>query len=297
MVQFGDKLLRVQAFTDSIAYARQVARAMDTKVAAVKTHRFPDGETLVRVAAPAARHAVLVRSLNDPNEKLVETMLAADALRHAGAERVMLAAPYLPYMRQDAVFHPGEPVSQRVLGAMLGRAFDMVVTINPHLHRVKSLAEVIPCIARSLSAAPAVARWVSGLGGDSIVVGPDEESREFAQPVAEMAGRQWIVGEKTRLGDRRVKVKFAKAIASAHAVMVDDIASSGVTLAAAASALKRAGVRTIDAVVVHAMFAPGAMQMIRRAGARRIVSCDTIAHPSNAIATAPLMAAALAEIA
>ncbi len=270
---------------------------MRAKVAAIKTHRFPDGETLVRVATPAAPHAVLIRSLNDPNDKLVETMLAADALRRAGAARVTLVAPYLPYMRQDAVFHPGEPVSQLVLGAMLGRAFDAVLTIDPHLHRVKSLAEVIPCVARSISAAPAVARWIRNLGADCIVVGPDEESREFARPTAEMAGRRWVVGEKTRLGDRKVKVKFGSEVAAAHAVLVDDIASSGVTLAAAASALKRAGVRTIDTVVVHAIFAPGAIWLIHHAGVRRIVSCDTIAHPSNAIATAPLIAAALAEIA
>ena len=296
MIQTAENF-RVHAFADSLAYARQVARAMHAKVAAIKTHRFPDGETLVRVATPSAPHAVLIRSLDDPNDKLVETTLAADALRRAGAGHLTLVAPYLPYMRQDAVFHPGEPVSQVVLGAMLGRAFDAVVTINPHLHRVKSLAEVIPGVARSISAAPAVARWVGKLGTDCIVAGPDDESREFAQPVAEIAGRRWIVGEKTRLGDRKVRVNFGEKIAAARAVIVDDIASSGVTLAAAATALKRAGVRTIDAVVVHAIFAPGAIKTIRRAGVRRIVSCDTIAHPSNAIATARLIAAALAEVA
>ena len=54
--------------------------------------------------------------------KLMRALLTADALRRAGAPRVTLVAPYLAYMRQDRVFRPGEPISQRVLGQRLCRA-------------------------------------------------------------------------------------------------------------------------------------------------------------------------------
>jgi ribose-phosphate pyrophosphokinase len=81
--------------------------------------------------------------------------------------------------------------------------------------------------------------------------------------------------------------------AAARAVIVDDIASSGATMAATARALRAAGIRNIDAVVVHAIFAPGARTAIRRAGVRRIVSCDTIPDATNSIRCAPLIAAAL----
>lgn len=288
--------LTVHAFPECAVYAREVARALGCGAAAVKTHRFPDGEALVRVSAPAPPRAILVRPLNDPDGKIFEVLLAADALRRAGAERVILAAPYLPYMRQDTVFHDGEPVSQRVLGTMLGRAFDGVVTLAPHLHRVRSLADVIPCDARALSPAPALARWVSAMGKDWLVVGPDEESSELARTVAEQAGLSWIAGEKTRLGDRKVRVRFGKLPDAARALVIDDIASSGVTLAAAIKALKRAGAKAVDAAVVHAIFADGAISAIRSAGARQIVSCDTIAHRSNAIPTAPLIAKAVEEM-
>jgi ribose-phosphate pyrophosphokinase len=78
-----------------------------------------------------------------------------------------------------------------------------------------------------------------------------------------------------------------------RSVIVDDVASSGATIAATARALRRQGVRTVDAVVAHAIFAPGAERRIRAAGVRRLVSCDTVPHPTNAIRVAPLMAAAL----
>jgi len=79
-------------------------------------------------------------------------------------------------------------------------------------------------------------------------------------------------------------------------VIVDDRASSGVTLAAAARALRRQGIPTVDALVVHAIFAPGALARIHAAGVRQVVSCDTVPHLTNGMRTAPLVAAALKEM-
>jgi ribose-phosphate pyrophosphokinase len=262
----------------------------------IHVHRFPDGESLVRIQPPISDAAVLVRSLHNPNTKLVETLLAADALRRSGARRVILIAPYLPYMRQDTMFHPGEPVSQRVIGTLLGQAFDGVLTLEAHLHRIHRLDEVIPCRARSLSAAPVLAAWVQRTSSRCMLVGPDEESEPWVRAIGQEAGVAWVVGKKERIGDRRVRIRFPELPSSSRTVLVDDIASSGGTLAVAARALHQAGVSTIDALVVHAIFAPGALRRMRAAGIRHVLSCDTIPHPTNALRSAPLMAAALQEM-
>lgn len=289
----GRRARVVHAFSDSEAFGRRLARAAGLGYARVAVHRFPDGESLVRVRAPAGTHAFLVRSLHDPNAKLVETLLAADALRRAGARSVTLVAPYLPYMRQDTVFRAGEPISQRVVGECLGRAFDGVLTLQAHLHRTPRLGDVIRGRARSLSAAPALADWVRRSARGSLVVGPDEESEPWVRAIARAAGTSWVVGTKDRLGDHTVRISFPPLPRAAHAVIVDDIASSGGTLAETAHALRRAGVRRIDALVVHPLFGPGALARVRAAGVRRVLSCDTIPHRTNSIAAAPLMAAAL----
>ncbi len=283
----------IHAFADSARVGRAIARAARVGYAAVRVHRFPDGESLVRVRPPVGRHAILVRSLHDPNAKLVETALAADALRRAGARRVTLVAPYLPYMRQDAVFTPGEPVSQQVIGRWLGDVFDGVVTVEAHLHRVRRLTEVIAGRSRSVSAAPVLASWLRRNGGPWLVVGPDEESEPWVRAIARAAAAPWVVARKERHGDRAVTVRLPAVAVGSRAVIVDDIASSGATIAATARALRRQGVRNVDAIVTHAIFAPGAATRIRAAGVRRVVSCDTIPHPSNAIRVAALVAAAL----
>jgi ribose-phosphate pyrophosphokinase len=284
---------RVHAFPDALRFGGAIARALRLEFSAVRVHRFPDGESLVHVHPPVGQHAVLVRSLNDPNPKLVEVLLAADALRRAGARRVTLVAPYLPYMRQDTVFAPGEPVSQRVVGAWLGTAFDRVLTVEAHLHRVHDLADVVAGHARSLSAAPAIAAWVRR-NGRGLLVGPDGESEPWVRTVARLAGVPWVVGTKERHGDRSVRIRFPPFPPAERATIVDDVAASGATLACAARLLSRRGVARVEAVVVHAVFAPGALDLVRRAGVRRVVSCDTIPHRTNAIRTVPLVAAALA---
>ena len=286
----------VHAIADSARFVRRLARSLDAPFVPVQTHPFPDGETLVRVNHRDGAEAVLVQSFNVPDLKLMPTLLAADALRRAGARRVTLIAPYLAYMRQDIVFRPGEPISQRVIGECLGRTFDRVLTVEAHLHRVRRLGDVLPGRARSLSAAPAIARWLARRGGGAIAAGPDEESEPWIKAVARAAGMRWVVGVKRRLSDRSVRIRFPELPRGTRAVVIDDIASSGATIAAAVRALHERGVRTVDAAVVHALFAPGALDLIRRAGARMVVSCDTVEHPTNMIRCAPLVSAALGSV-
>lgn len=289
-----DTSARVHVFADSRRFGAALARALSAGVATVAVHRFPDGESLVRVRAPVGRHGIVVRGLDDPNGKIVEVLLAADALRRAGAACVTLVAPYLAYMRQDAVFAPGEPVSQRVIGALLGAAFDRVVTVEAHLHRVRRLRDVVGRGGESVSSAPALAAWLRREErGDVLVVGPDEESAPWVRAIARAAGTRWIVGHKVRRGDHAVAVALPAAPLARRAVIVNDVASSGATIAATARVLRARGVRVVNAVVTHAIFAPGAEARIRTAGVRRLASCDTIPHRTNAIRVAPLVAAAL----
>jgi ribose-phosphate pyrophosphokinase len=288
--------MTIHAFPDSLRFGRAVARALGrARCEPVTVHRFPDGETLVRVHPLSQGEAVVVRSLHDPNAKLVETILAADAPRRAGARRVTLVAPYLPYMRQDTIFHRGEALAQRAIGAVLARAFDRVLTIEAHLHRVARLAEVVGPGSRSVSAAPALAEWIRRSARGALIVGPDEESAPWIRAFAAAANAPWIVGRKQRRGDRRVRIAFPPIPPCARAIVVDDIASSGTTVAVAARALRRAGLRRVDTIVVHAIFAPGSLACIRAAGVRHVISCDTVPHRSNAIAVAPLIAPVLAS--
>lgn len=284
---------RLHVFPDSEAFGRELAEASGLSSGPVGVHVFPDGESLVRVTPPAGEHAVLVRSLHHPRGKVFETLLAADALRRAGARRVTLVTPYLPYMRQDDVFRPGEAHSQSVFGRLVSAAFDAVVTVEAHLHRAHDMAHVFSCRAESLSAAPAIAEWLADGPKSTVLVGPDAESRGWLAPLAEQTDLPMVIGHKRRLGDSRVLLELPRLPAAERAVVVDDVASSGATLAQTAELLRGRGLPRVDAVVVHPVFAPEALERVRASGVQEIVSTDSVPHETNAIRLAPLVAAAL----
>lgn len=282
----------ILGFPDSATQAQALAAALDMPFEIVDVHRFPDGESRLQLPAVLPDRVVLTRSLDRPNDKLVELMLAAATARALGATDLTLVAPYLCYMRQDAAFHPGEAVSQRIVGRFLAELAETLITVDPHLHRVRTLAEAVPTHrAVALSAAPAMGTFLAGRRSQPLLVGPDQESEQWVRTVAERADLDFVIAQKTRHGDHRVEVRLPeRAYAGRDVVLVDDVASTGQTLASAARLLRAAGANRIDVLVTHALFVDDSLQLLEDAGVTEIWSSDSVAHPSNAFPLAPVLA-------
>ncbi len=277
--------------------AGELARRLGLSQRLLERHRFPDGELRLRLPPTLPSKVIVFATLDQPNEKLVELLLVAREARALGARELVLVAPYLCYMRQDTAFSAGEAVSQRIVGAFLADLFDGVVTVDPHLHRTATLAQAVPARrALALSAAPLIGAFVAAQRPGALLIGPDGESRPWVEAAAARAGLAFAVGAKTRHGDRSVDIVLPDAtIAGRDVVIVDDMASTGRTLACAAQRLREAGAARVDAAVTHALFVGDAQEAMRAAGVAEIWSTDSIAHPTNRIALAPLLAEALRD--
>ena len=285
--------LRVLALPGAEPLAAALRPALEATAVPLDFRCFPDGECYLRVDGDVkGADVVVAAALKNPDAQALRLWFAADTLRDMGARRLVLATPYLPYMRQDARFRPGEAVTSRSFGRFVSQAFDGVVTVDPHLHRYHSLDQVYSVPSRVVRSAPAIAQWLRQNVERPIVVGPDAESEQWARDVAERAGCPWQVLTKTRHGDRHVDVTLpaAEGAAGRTPVLVDDIASSGHTLAEAARHVREVfGVAPI-CIAVHALFAPEAKPLLREAGAARVLSCNTVPDESNAIDVLPLFA-------
>ena len=284
----------IQGLPSSARDAADLAARLGVPFHEIAIHAFPDGELRVTVGRAAAT-TIIYGSLHRPNDKLIALMFAAEALRRGGAKRLVLIAPYLCYMRQDAAFHEGEAISQKVIGPLLARHFDRVITVGAHLHRTPDIAAVFPGIqADNLSAMPAIARMLcdAGLDPATIVAGPDAESLPWVSDLAALLGLPHTVATKTRRGDRSVEIEFRDAthIAGRPALIVDDIVSSGGTITACAKALIAAGATVIDAVITHALFAESACVQMKSSGIRSIRSTHSVPHSTNAVALDDLFA-------
>lgn len=268
------------------------------RVEAMVRH-FPDGESHVRVEeAVAGRHSLIACTLDRPDDKLVPLLLLAAAVREAGALSVGLVAPYLPYMRQDRRFHPGETISARHVAAWISQQINWLLTVDPHLHRITDLSQIYSVPARVVHAADGVADWIRTHISSPLLVGPDEESTQWVSEVALRTGAPFVVLTKTRHGDRDVEVSvpYVERGRSHTPVLVDDVVSTARTMMEIVVQLRRTGLPRPVCVAIHPVFAGSAFDDLRAAGAGDIVSCDTIRHPSNRISLTAAIAARVAEL-
>ncbi len=279
----------------AMALAAQLPQA---RAEVLALHRFPDDEVLVTLPDVADLDVVLVCSLDHPDALLLPLLFAADAAHELGAARVGLVAPYLCYMRQDMRFHAGEAVTSRSFARLLSRHVDFLVTVDPHLHRHASLDAIYQVPAIAVSSAPAIARWISREVTRPVLVGPDEESAQWVEAIAALAQLPHAVLRKIRHDDFHVEVSLPDAGRwQGHVpVLVDDIVSSAHTLIAAAGSLRQAGLPEPVCVAVHGLFAGPAFAELQAAGVAGIVTCNTVAHASNAIDVLPEIADALTAL-
>jgi ribose-phosphate pyrophosphokinase len=281
----------VYGFPESAAAAEKLAGLLNLPCLAVEIHRFPDGESLVRLPAFAAS-AILYRSLNDPNDKLIELILASAELRTQGAGHITLVTPYLAYMRQDIAFRPGEAVSQKIIGPLIALYFNRILTVNPHLHRTPELGMVFPGrAATALTAAGLIGQSIAASTADKpLLIGPDAESAPLVENAAAACGATWATANKVRRGDRNVSVELPAGldVKGRHTIIIDDVISSGATILDCAEALFARGAARVDVYTVHALFGPDIAATFTKAGISDVISCDSVPHPSNRISLAPL---------
>ncbi len=279
-------------FEDYRPQGEALAKALGMPFALVDIHRFPDGESKVTLPGPLPEEVILCRSLNHPNDKLIELLLAAKTAREQGVKRLTLVAPYLCYMRQDIAFHTGEAISQRIIGGFLAELFDKVATVDPHLHRIERLEQAIPGReAIALGTAELMGQFLADNTSKPLLIGPDAESEQWVRAIAEPAGLEYAVATKERLGDRRVHITLPAHNYHRHEViLIDDMISTGRTLINVTEQLKRQGAETIHCLITHALFSDDVTQALKSAGITHIWSSDSIPHPTNAITLTGLLA-------
>ncbi|MFH1590737.1 MAG: ribose-phosphate diphosphokinase [archaeon] len=279
----------------AIELAKRIARKVKSHYSNVEIGTFPDGETNLRFTRPVkGQHVILVQTMRPANENMMEAMFAAYTARDLGAKKVTLIAPYLAYMREDKRFHSGECISARVMARLLSAAFDRIITIDPHLHRFHKLSEIFSIPAARVTAAGIIGQYVKRNIRGAVIIGPDEESDQWAEEVAKVAKVPADVLTKTRYSSVHVEIHFrsGESYKRKHAVLVDDIISTGHTMMETIKQLKRMGVKRITCIGVHGLFTDDAYPKMKKMGVK-IVTANTISHPTNGIDVSGLLKDAL----
>ncbi|AZQ84417.1 ribose-phosphate diphosphokinase [Colwellia sp. Arc7-635] len=287
----------ILGFDDYLKPAQQLANSLSMPLKMIERHQFPDGETKITLPTELPKQIIICRTLDQPNEKLIELIISAASARAQGVEHITLVAPYLCYMRQDIAFHPGEAISQKIIGELLGNYFDCVITIDPHLHRINDLREAIPIDdAFSLHATSSMSAFIKQHFNNPVLIGPDQESEQWVKAIAKPDQWSYTIASKERFGDKNVAVTLGTqdqgidntensekiSLANRDIVIVDDIASTGKTLEQAVEKIQQQAPASISIIVTHAFFVDNAITRLNDLGVTNIWSSDSVVHCTNA---------------
>jgi ribose-phosphate pyrophosphokinase len=267
-------------------FAHSMAQALSWQQGTIKFHEFPDGEISIRIMSEVKQPDVfLVANLHKPNDKLIKLIFFVEAIKAAGAKNVTLIAPYLAYMRLDEITKPGEGLTSKYFAHIISHYFDRLITIDPHLHRYRSLSDIYLIPSDVVPAAPAIANWVWRNVENPLLIGPDEESEQWIKVIAHEAKLPYIIFKKKRYGDNTVSISapLMAEYRQHNPVMIDDIISTASTMIQGVKALHASSMKKPICIGVHAVFAEGAKDSLMAAGAADIVTCNTIPHSTNAI--------------
>jgi len=267
--------------------ATQLAKVLKTTIVDVKFSRFPDGEQFLEAGA-LDDETIIVGSVVD-SDSLVQLVLLVDACE--GSEK-RLVLPYMAYARQDKKFRTGEPVSARAIARILSQGVADVTTVNIHDEGVLGHFTVP---ARNISLARDLGAWIRSLDLENpLILAPDDGALAFAEDVGSFGSWDCDHLEKTRLSGDKVTMSPKKlSAANRPVVIVDDIISTGGTIATATGMLYQQEATDVFAVCVHGVFAGGAYVRLLSGGIRDVVCSNTIERGCSKISAADQIARSL----
>jgi ribose-phosphate pyrophosphokinase len=289
--------------TANPALAAAIAGGLGIRVGACVVDRYPDGDVAVQLFDPIRRKEVfLVQPTAPPvNDHLVELLALADACRRAGAGRISAIVPFFGYGRADKRHGRREPIMARVVADLMEVVgISNVITVDLHTPQIEGFFHVP---VDSLTAVPTLCRALRDrVPRDLVVVSPDVGRVAMATRYAEQClGAPVIVLHKERMSGVETKVtRIVGEVSGRACLIVDDMISTGGTVAESIAALLAAGARPeIMVAATHGLFVGDARHKLSHPAVREVLVTDTVRAPEQdwpqlrVISIAPLIAEAM----
>ena len=285
--------MKVVGGSASVPLARGIASELSVDFVDVAFEKhpggFPDGERYVRLLGPVSgEHVVLVQTTH-PSPMIVELFLLADAIRDAGARRLTAVVPYYGYGRQDKRFLEGEAVSAKTIAKHIAvdcnELLTMAIPANPEV------LKTFPLPTREVSGMPAIGRYLKSAKVD-VLLAPDQGALRLAKEASSVAGVPFDFLVKKRIDSYTVKIEpKALDVRGKSVGIVDDVISTGGTIATAAKELKTQGARRVIAACVHGLFVGPAEANLKICD--EVIATDTVLSPHTKVSVAPEFATAI----
>jgi len=290
--------LKIVGGPSSLNLAQKIGEELGIQLVKIRVKRFPDGEFYVKFEENVAgENLLIVQSLYPPQDShLMELFLILHTARELGAETIRIFAPYLAYSRQDKRYLEGECLSAAMIAEIIEElGADALYTVDVHNENVLKMYK-IPIY--NLTASGELARYFAKKGLENpLVIAPDDEdlAKKRAKYAAKILNTEWDALEKRRDRYTGEITTFTKDlnVRGRDALIIDDIISTGKTVANAAKILKNQGAKRVFVGVSHALLLGDSIRIIMESGVEEIVGTDSVVNNYAKVSVSPIFVRAL----
>ncbi|NCJ07531.1 ribose-phosphate diphosphokinase [Synechococcales cyanobacterium C] len=284
--------------SSAVEIASRVATRLNLSAEVLVTHCFPNGQ--IEVVPPRPRSGIdeicLFQCFPDRvNDRLVELLLALQAISFLSPRQLTIVLPYLPYTRSDKPVSEGAFIPFTAIAHCL-QQFGITRLVTAELH-VPQLSAAFGFPVVEVDMMPIFAQHLHPVdGGATVVVSPDLGGAKRAERLATALGVPMAVMRKTRHGSVKESIEILGQVKHKCAILVDDEVNSGESLISAAQLALRAGATAAIAVVVHPLLTPEAIGRIEQSPLQHIFMSDSIPLISASTQTSKMKVLSLAEV-
>jgi ribose-phosphate pyrophosphokinase len=270
--------------TASKTIAEDLSRRLNVTLANTTIKRFPDDELYVRILDKISGEHVIIVQTTYPDNNIIELFLLQNAAEEAGAKEISIVIPYFGYARQDVKFQDGEPISAKAMANLISLNADRVITVDPHKEHILNFFSTP---AFSCSAIPEIANYLNEKNIDMILA-PDKGALDRAKQASKIIKCDFDYMEKKRIDGTTVEIKPKNLdVQNKNVAIIDDIISTGGTMAKSIQELKKQGAKNVFVACTHGLFAADAIKKLSSSGCDEIISTDTIQSDYSKVKIAP----------
>ena len=281
--------MKLFALNSSRAFGELVAKELNISLCAHEERNFEDGEHKSRPLENVRNQEVFViqslygDTMESGNDKLCRLLFFIGALKDASAKKVTAVVPYLCYARKDRKTKPRDPVTTRYIARLFEAAgTDSIVTMD--VHNIQAFQNAFSIPAENLEARKIFAYYLSPImkNEDLVIMSPDfggiKRAEQFQQTLSKQLNKELpvVFMEKYRSAGVVSGEKVAGEVKDKTVVIIDDLISTGGTIARAAVACKEAGAKKVMALATHGLFTGKPDETLTEAALQQIITTNTI---------------------
>ena len=265
--------MRIISGTTSKSIGEDLSKSLKSRIVDTIIKRFPDGELYIRILDNIQDEDIVLIQNTYPDLNLIELLLMQDAIREAGANKIITIIPYFGYARQDKIFQKGEVISAKSLAKLISINSNQIVTIDPHKEHILDFFS-IP--ASSISAINDLSYYLKDKDLD-LILAPDKGAVDMVKNAAKIINCDFDYMEKTRIDGYNIQVKPKNLdVKNKNIAIIDDIISTGGTMAVSINELKKQKAKKIYVSCTHGLFIGDAIRKLNSVKCDEIISTDTI---------------------